>query len=162
MTLPITGPITLTDVMNELRVVNPGRAYPIVLGDADVRALAGIASGPVSLTNLRGKSSYISMTITPTDGYGFGTSSTSGGIAICSPSISVTGGSGGYTYHWAFESNPSSCALSNATSLQCNVSHNYVKTANGSAGATLSCTVTDNTGHSVTRSGINALLEWAP
>lgn len=56
MTTPAPGqPIGLTDVLTELRITNPGRALPISLGDADVRALAGIPSGPISLGDCSGK-----------------------------------------------------------------------------------------------------------
>lgn len=57
MALQASGAISLTDIMTELRGNNPSRAYPISLGDADVLALAGKGSVPISLTDLYGKSS---------------------------------------------------------------------------------------------------------
>ena len=51
MTLPASGTITLGQVATEL-----GVGLPISLGDANVRALAGVPSGAISLTNLYGKS----------------------------------------------------------------------------------------------------------
>lgn len=57
MTIPASGTISLVGhVLAELQIANPSRALPIKLTDADVRSLAGVASGTISLTDLRGKS----------------------------------------------------------------------------------------------------------
>jgi hypothetical protein len=56
MTLPVSGSISLSQVLTELRIAAPGRALPIRLGDADVRALAGVPTGAISMSSLRGKS----------------------------------------------------------------------------------------------------------
>lgn len=56
MTLQSSNPISLGDVLNELKIANPSRALPIALGDSDVRSLAGVPSGNISLTDLLGKS----------------------------------------------------------------------------------------------------------
>ncbi len=55
MTLPASGLITMADVNVEF-----GRASntPITLNDSDVRALAGIPSGAISLNDLHGKTYY--------------------------------------------------------------------------------------------------------
>ena len=58
MTLPASGSISLTQVLAELQTANAGRTLPISLGDADVRALAGVPSGAISLSNLYGKTAY--------------------------------------------------------------------------------------------------------
>lgn len=58
MALP-TGDITLGQVATEL-----GAALPLTMGDSRVRALAGVASGPISLGQLRGKSAYSPPTAT--------------------------------------------------------------------------------------------------
>lgn len=158
MTLPVTAPITLGQVLTELRTTNPGRALPISLGDADVRALAGIASGPISMTNLLGKSSYIPMTLTGFPASNSADSTTSGGTVACSPAITISGGSGGYTVSWAFVT-PDGCTLVGGNSLSCTVSHTYVKTSIGGANATVRATVTDNTGHTQTID-VTATLDW--
>jgi len=160
MTLPVSGSISLTQVMDELRVSSPARAYPISLGDADVRALAGVPSGPISLTDLYGKSSYIPMVIVATNGGGVFSSAASGGTAACNPSVSVTQGNPGYTYLWSFTSNPDGCSLSSTTSTSCHVSKAYGYLANGSASAVLQCQVTDSTGHIQTKTGITSSLSW--
>lgn len=160
VTLPASGTISLTDVMNELRVTNPGRAYPISLGDSDVRALAGVPSGSISMSNLYGKSSYVAMSVTGHSDSQGASSAGGGGTVTCHPSVSVSNGSGSYTYAWSFTSNPSSCGLNAATSATCNVSHTFSINANGSASATLQCVVSDGTA-SVTASGIAASLDWS-
>lgn len=53
MALPTTGPISLAQVAVELGRPNT----KISLGDADVRALAGKPTGPVTLADLLGKAS---------------------------------------------------------------------------------------------------------
>lgn len=66
MTLPSTGPITMQQVANELGVSVVG----LSLNAANVRALAGVASGPIGFSDLRGKSAVGYPTIS---GVGAGT-----------------------------------------------------------------------------------------
>jgi hypothetical protein len=60
MPLPTTGPLSLSAVNTELG--RPATAT-ISLGEAAVRALAGVPSGPIGKANLRGKSAQFSHTI---------------------------------------------------------------------------------------------------
>lgn len=53
MALPSTGSISMSQVRTEL-----GRNNTITLNDSDVRSLAGRTSGTISMSDLRGKSSY--------------------------------------------------------------------------------------------------------
>jgi len=46
----------MAQVLAELQVANAGRGYPISLNDTDVRTLAGVPSGAISMSNLYGKS----------------------------------------------------------------------------------------------------------
>lgn len=154
--LPLTGPISIGMVAAEL-----GIGLPLSLGDARVRALAGVPSGPISLGQLRSKSAQGPLTASSEDGYGDRDSSNGGGTASCSPSVSAAGGSGGYTYLWSFTSNPSSCSLGSATSAVCSVSRSYPRFGSGDADATLQCVITDSSGQSITKSGISAYLTWA-
>lgn len=156
MTTPSSGAISLTDVMNELRIANPSRAYPISLGDTDVRALAGIPSGAISLSNLYGKSSF---TVTGNSNSSSSSSMSSAGTARCSPSVTVVGGAAPISYSWSFTSNPNTCTLSGANSVACTVGKAYVKNANGSASATLQCVVGDSAGNSRTVTA-SASLDW--
>jgi hypothetical protein len=55
MTLPASGPISLSQVNTEL---NWSSSRAITLGDSDVRKLASILSGPVTTSSLRGKGWY--------------------------------------------------------------------------------------------------------
>ena len=61
MALPLTGPISLSQINTEL-----GRATgtTISLGDAEVRGLAGVATGAIGLGTLRGKSAQFTHMIT--------------------------------------------------------------------------------------------------
>ncbi|ALI55947.1 hypothetical protein [Celeribacter marinus] len=61
MALPLTGPLSLSQVNTEL-----GRSAgaTISLGDAGVRGLAGVAGGAIGLGTLRGKSNAFAWTIT--------------------------------------------------------------------------------------------------
>lgn len=67
MTLQSSGAISLSNVSVEL-----GRSAPATtsLGEAAVRTLAGVASGPISLSNLYGKSN---VSFTPDGGVSAGT-----------------------------------------------------------------------------------------
>lgn len=166
MTTPTSGVISLTNVMNELRTTNPGRAYPISLGDSDVLALAGVAGPGNSLSNLYGKTASGgtgTLVVTSTDGNASAISTSSGGTVSCNPFVSATGGSGSYNYAWSFTSNPSSCTLSGSTGAACSVSHAFAKLSDGSATAVLQCVITEvgGAGQTITKAGINANLDWS-
>lgn len=60
MTLPATGPLSMSQVATELAVSQVG----LSLGASNVRALAGVPSGPVSFADLRGKSSAPTISLT--------------------------------------------------------------------------------------------------
>ena len=80
MALQTSGPISLRDVNIELGL---SAGATISLGGSNIRGLAGVSSGPISLANLRGKSAgkegVITYTIalnnlnygTPPESYGF-------------------------------------------------------------------------------------------
>lgn len=55
MTLPATGPISMSQVATELGISATG----LSLNDSRVRALAGKPSGAISMADLRGKSAVI-------------------------------------------------------------------------------------------------------
>ena len=157
MTLPASGAISIGMVAAEL-----GIGLPLSLGDSRVRTLAGVPSGPISLGNLYGKSAYTPMTINAFDDSQNFDSAGAGGTASCSPGVTVTGGTGGYTYAWSFTSNPGGNTLTAATSADCIVSHAYGPNTSSGSTSVLQCAVTDNTGHTVVRGGIMATLNWGP
>lgn len=97
MTLP-TGSISFSQINTE--ILRPA-TQTLSLNDATVRVVANIATGPISMNNLRGKSYF---TITG------GSSSVSGGgsrlgvgnvtATTEAATISVLGGQSPYTYVW--------------------------------------------------------------
>ena len=93
MTLSTTGPISLANVNVELGLSSTAT---ISLNQANVRTLAGIASGTISLSDLRGKSNAPTISISPGSLYTI----ISGGGSATSSSATATasGGAGGYTY----------------------------------------------------------------
>lgn len=158
---PTVPPISLSDVLTELKVANPSRTAPISLGDSDVLALAGKSAPPISLSDLYGKSSYVPMVITATNGSKSAYSGASSGTVTCNPSVSVANGKGVKRYLWSFTSNPDGCNLANATSATCAVSYNYLMGEVGETHPTLQCVVTDDV-TSVTKTGIIGNLFWSP
>ncbi len=161
MTTPAANPISLTDVLTELRIDNPGRSAVISLGDADVRNLAGVPAGAISLTNLLNKNSYVPMNVTGNDSTNFASSAGGPGTVSCTPSVSVANGRGPKSYLWTFTSNPSGCTLGDSTSQTCTVSKGFTQNSTGSASAVLNCAVTDSV-TTVNRPGINSFLGWEP
>lgn len=119
MTLPSTGPISLANVNVELGLSSTTN---ISLNQTNVRTLAGISSGTISLSNLRGKSNAPTITISPSSLY---TSRSGGGSATSAAATgSGSGGAGGYTYAWTYVSgssytinSPSSAATTFTTTL---------------------------------------------
>jgi hypothetical protein len=87
MTLPTTGAISLGAVAAEL-----GRAAGTLtsLGEASVRSLAGVASGAISLSNLYGKSTGTTITVTE------GIYDTGGKVSFTYAGYSTSGSSCGY------------------------------------------------------------------
>lgn len=159
MTLPTTGALSLSDVLTELKIANPSRTVPIILGDADVLALAGKSAPPISLSDLYGKSAYSPVTAVGNNATGSSSSAVNGGTAACSPSVTPSGGLGTYTYSWSFDISDG-CTLSNATLRTCLVAHIYSRYDTGSASAVLRCVVSDGR-TSVTVTGITANLDWS-
>lgn len=158
MTLPTSGSISSDQIMAELRVANPTRAFPLSLTDADVLALAGKSSPPISIpADLYGKSSYVDMIVTRVDDADSMASNAIGSTYIghAAPSVTVSGGSGGYTYLWAITAG-SGFTLTLSTSRICDVAHS-IPAAGFNGTCTLSCAVTDNTSHTVTQTGILAV-----
>ena len=161
MTLPASGAISLTAVMNELRIANGGRAYPINLGDTDVRALAGVSSGTIGLSNLYGKSSYNQMVISGSGGSGYRDTALSGGTVSATVSLSVSSGNPGYTYSWAvWTQDPGMTVTTSFVGSTFGMSATVSRHSSGSKGASLQVTITDSTGHTAARNfGINLTYE---
>lgn len=142
MTLQAARPISLGDVLAELQIANPSRTRPISLGDADVRALAGKPSGPISLGDLLGKSSFIALT-------GAGVSTTSLSVLDALPGTLTTptctaqpvpaGASAPITYAWEHVSG-SAFTVTAPTSAE--TAFSYVATGTGARSGVYRCRVT--------------------
>lgn len=146
MALPASGPISLAQVRTEL-----GLSGPISLGQSQVRSLAGVASGPISLSNLHGKSAALpSLTVNKSSNASGSdeTSSPGGATTVNTNTVTCTasGGSGSYTYAWTYVSGEAATVLSpssNATYFRRVKSAPLIDgTANNYSG-TYRCTATD-------------------
>ena len=113
--------------------------------------MAGVPSGPISMSQLRGKSAYTPMTVVGYDVYDEDTASGVQYTGSWYPQVAVTaGGSGGFTYLWSFISNAGAFALPVSNAAQARISHAVTKYGwNGVA--TMNCQITDNTGNVVNK-----------
>lgn len=155
MTLPAGPPMSMLQVLDEIRAANPSRGLPISLNDDDVRALMGILSGPVSMSYLYSKSAIAALSVAGHNDYAYASSASSGGTVAAYPSVTYAGGSGTKTVQWSVLSGPG--VLTNANQAQCTVSRTYVKGSSLSTATYLRCVVSDATG-SVTVDNIIAEL----
>lgn len=157
MTITVTAPVTLADVMIELRTTNAGRAYPISLGDADVRSLAGVPSGAISLSNLLGKSAYTPMSGSVPDvpGATAAIDTANNYFRDVSVAVSVTGGQAPFSYAWSRVSGDigTTVIAANAASTSVRFTVNKTQTAGAVLSAVAQCIVTDATAATLTRSG---------
>lgn len=156
MTLPASYPLSMSQINVEL-----GRASNATtsLLESAVRTLAQVPSGPVSFSNLLGKSN---LTATGVDSSRSYTTAGSGGNAQSFPSVNVSGGQTPYTYSWSFTNNPQGAGLSNSTSQTATVSKSYTTGSSGSYSALLQCVVTDNAGTQRTVTNVSASATWEP
>lgn len=156
MTLPASGSISLGDVMTELRIMNPGRAYPIALGDADVRALAGVPSGSISLSNLYGKSSYIAMSGSVPDVPDAVRTAGANYTAHIPIAITLYWGLAPFSYDWSKVSGTgglSAVTAANASSTTADFAIAITSPIGQVRTEVVQCIVTDATGATLTRTG---------
>lgn len=153
MTLP-TGALSADQIVTELRVVNPGRARPMGLQDADVRALAGVASGPISFNDLRGKTSYVTMSGSVPDVSDTATSNPpSNTTAHVSVAVSRAGGLAPFSYAWTKLSGDGTVTAANAAGTTANFTVVKFSEPGEVQTQVVQCVVTDATGATMTRSG---------
>lgn len=162
MTLPASGTITMSQIDVELGKASTAN---ITLNDSNARSLAGVttAGSTISMSNFYGKSAYTTMTGTGTNDTGTINDSSVNGTAYTYPKVTVSGGSGGYTYSWSFTSTSGTGAvptLSNATLAQCTVSLAFTAGDTGNYDCFLKCVITDNTSHTITVSNVEAQTQW--
>lgn len=153
MTISATPPISLSNVLAELRVTNPGRSLPISLGDSDVRALAGVPSGPVSLSHLLGKTSYIAMSGSVADVEDIDVITGSNHTAYVPIGVSFSGGLAPFSYAWTRLSGEGSVVAANAATTNAAFSVNRFAESGTVMSQVVRCQVTDATGAVLTASG---------
>jgi len=160
MTLPNSGPISLFAVRAEI-----GSSGAIGLGDGNVRTLAGVASGSISISSCYGKTGAGGggggsgpFSATETDGASSGIANGHTSFtATVHPFVTASGGLAPYSYQWSIIiQDDAGFSLSNSTSSACSVSHTIGRF--GYVGeCTVQCVVGDSTGHSVT---VNAIASF--
>lgn len=132
----------------------------ISLGESAVRTLAGVASGAIAMSNLRGKSAMsVSANDVSGSAGGFaqaGSVSTSGS----SPNTTVTGGTSPYTYAWTHISTASgnTPGISNASSA--NPLWSATVTDGEESVSTWRVTATSSGGGSSASDQITVTLTW--
>lgn len=160
MTIRATPPISLSDVMAELRITNSGRQFPISLGDADVRALAGKPSGAISLSDLYSRSSYIPMTVYATGNSEFVNTGFQSGTLESYAAASVSGGKGTKFFNWVVLETIGAPTVSGHSTSTLTVRVDYVRYSNGHALVRARCDVTDETGAVVSSPEVIVELDW--
>lgn len=162
--LPGSGSISLSQVNVELGSPRTATSN-INMNDPAVRTLAQVGgSGTAySMNNLRGKSAYTPMSASGVNDSRTYDSTFSASTAYAYPSVNVSAGSGGYTFAWTITSQAGTTngILSNSTSQTCQLYANFGRNAFGHFDTNLTCVITDNTGHTVTITGINGYADWA-
>jgi hypothetical protein len=120
----------------------------ISLNDTIVRNLAGVASGTISMDNLRGKSAYTPMSLGYTGGLGqaFGACKT----VSTTVAVSVSGGIGPYSFVWTRTSGFSTPSSRTATISGTNSGTDVVTISQylcpgGESNSSYSVVVTDST-----------------
>lgn len=148
MALP-SGTISMSQVNTEL---GRGATAALSMNDSALRTLAQVGGSgtAVSMNNLRGKSAYTAMNVTANDIYVEEAAPGNAYTGNWYPSVSVSLGSGGYTYVWTFTNNAGGFTLVTSTASNAQIRHSVTKFGY-SGDAIMNCQVTDNTGHVVNR-----------
>ena len=144
MTLPSTYPISMSQVLDELKLFNPSRAYPISLLDTDVLHLARKTAGPVSFSDLLGRSGFSPVAVAGfTPPSPIPVSFEGNGVLNATISCTPSGGSGSLSFAWTVQATggvgtyivgSAGATATVATSGQ---------TAPASGNAVVRCTITD-------------------
>lgn len=157
MTTPSTGAISLGQVRAE-----NGTPGAVGLNDSMVRALAGIDTGSISLSDLYGKTGASGPTPVVV-GLDDLASDTVTGVqfqARCYPAVNVSAGTPPYAYQWSITTqSDAGFSLLAATSDICEVRH-IVGKYGYVGGCTLTCVVSDSKGQSATKTGIRADFDF--
>jgi len=156
MALSPTGAISASQINVEMGVgANTGTSF----GSQAMRNLAQRPSGSVSMSDFRGKASYVPVTLQGIgDSYRQTASQTTTKTTTITPYVIVSNGKGPFNYQWSWQGSPPGLlVLSDANSATCRVSFTG---RNASLYGTLQCVVTDtynNTTYTVT--GVQVAFE---
>ena len=158
MTLPTTGPISAMQVRAEL-----GVGGEISLGQAEVRDLAEVPTGPVSFADLRGKTGpQPPSTLTATGNSDTATGDATGVsfTAYAYPSVTITGGTAPYTVRVSIATQKDGgFSLSGEETATPTVAHQIGRF--GYIGqCTLTFVVSDSAGGTVTLQGVVAGFDF--
>ena len=166
MTLPTGGTMSFGDILNELRIANPGRGLPISLNDSDVRALAGKPSGTVSFSDFYGKSAQPPTQPIPTltaSAFGDDTyqnnTDTAGSIGATSVT-SVQGGQPPYSYSWTITARGGGITFGPLNQPSLTGSYSYQRLSSGTTSFTAYCTIADSAGNSVVTNTVTSSMTW--
>lgn len=143
MTLAATGALSLGGSITNRSVnleLGQSATAQISMNDANVRTLAGVPSGAITLTtDFYNKSNTLAITISPASTYT--TRTGSGSLTSSTSTGSASGGAGGYTYAWTYVSGDSftiNTSSTAATTFTTSLGVNVYKSG------TYRCTVTDS------------------
>jgi hypothetical protein len=151
-----TGTISMSQVNTEL-----GRSSTatISLNESAVRTLAGVASGAISMNNLRGKSA-MSVTASNVSGSAGGFAASGYVYTSGSPNTTVTGGTAPYTYSWAHISTSTGPTPDISGSSIANPTWNALVNESTNSVSTWRVTVTSSGGGSSAQVNITVTLIW--
>ena len=149
MTLPTSGGLNFQQINIEL---GKPATSPISLNDANVRALAGKPSGPISFGDLLGKSSYTPMSATLYDVDMDGQANASSPYTMTYPiSIAVYNGLAPFSFTWSHVSGSGSVDVVNSASSTIRMPVPRYGTSGDIRTQVVQCTVTDAKGNALTR-----------
>lgn len=155
--LPASGQIDMGKVRAEVAT-----GGPVGLGDAAVRALAGVPSGEIGLDDLYNKAGTpaTGFTATPQDGEASGPATGTTFITSVYPSVLEANGTPPYARQWSISvQDDAGFVLKDADQATCTVEHRIGKY--GYVGqCSLTCVSSDAAGQQVTNTGIVALFNF--
>lgn len=147
MTLPASGSISTGQIMAELRITNPGRAYPLSTLDSDVLALSGKTAPPVTMPNdFWGKSAAAFAGHIPTVQMNGQSNPGSSYTEVATVTASISGGSAPFNYVWSHVSGSGTVDSVNSSSSTVRMPVARFSESGEKITQVVQCVVTDGTG----------------